>query len=132
MNNVHYLLDTNIFIYHTKGEPEILSFLELLSFNGEMNISIITKIEFLGWDKHTPDGLEKCNSLIRNTRIFPVNEDVADRAIEIRQGKKIKLPDAVIAATALLNNLTLATRNVDDFKDVEGLLIHNPFQKNLL
>ena len=132
MNNVHYLLDTNIFIYHTKGEPEILSFLELLSFNGEMNISIITKIEFLGWNKHTPDGLEKCNCLIRNTRIFPVNEDVADRAIEIRQGKKIKLPDAVIAATALLNNLTLATRNVDDFKDVEGLLIHNPFKKNLL
>ncbi len=132
MNNVHYLLDTNIFIYHTKGEPEMLSFLELLSFNGEMNISIITKIEFLGWNKHTPDGLEKCNRLIRNTRIFPVNEDVADRAIEIRQGKKIKLPDAVIAATALINNLTLATRNVDDFKDVEGLLIHNPFQKNLL
>ena len=65
-------------------------------------------------------------------RIAAVNEDVADRAIEIRQGKKIKLPDAVIAATALLNNLTLATRNVDDFKDVEGLLIHNPFKKNLL
>jgi predicted nucleic acid-binding protein len=93
-----------------------------------MNISIITKIEFLGWNKHTPDGLEKCNRLIKNTRIFPVNEDVADRAIEIRQEKKIKLPDAVIAATALLNDLTLATRNVDDFKEVEGLLIHNPFQ----
>ena len=53
------------------------------------------QIEFLGWNKHTPDGLEKCNRLIKNTRIFPVNEDVADRAIEIRQEKKIKLPDGV-------------------------------------
>ena len=132
MNNGYYLLDTNILIYHTKGEPEIRSFLERLSLNGKMNISIITKIEFLGWNKHTPDGLEKCNYLIKNARIFPVNEDVADRAIEIRQEKKIKLPDAVIAATALLNNLTLATRNVSDFKDVEGLLVHNPFQKNSL
>jgi predicted nucleic acid-binding protein len=129
MYNEYYLLDTNILIYHTKGESEIRSFLKNISLNGELNISIITKIEFLGWNKHTPDGLKKCKRLIQNTRVFSVNEGVADKAIEIRQGKKIKLPDAVIAATALLNNLTLVTRNVDDFKDVEDLLIHNPFKK---
>ena len=129
MYNEYYLLDTNILIYHTKGESEIRSFLKNISLNGELNISIITKIEFLGWNKHTPDGLKKCKRLIQNTRVFSVNEGVADKAIEIRQGKKIKLPDAVIAATALLNNLTLVTRNVDDFKDVENLFIHNPFEK---
>ena len=41
MNNGYYLLDTNILIYHTKGEPEIRNFLEKLSLNGKMNISII-------------------------------------------------------------------------------------------
>jgi predicted nucleic acid-binding protein len=39
----------------------------------------------------------------------------------------IKLADAVIASTALLNNLIPATRNVDDFKGVKQLQIINPF-----
>ena len=68
MYNEYYLLDTNILIYHTKGESEIRSFLKNISLNGELNISIITKIEFLGWNKHTPDGLKKCKRLIQNTR----------------------------------------------------------------
>ncbi len=49
------------------------------------------------------------------------------RAFELKRRKKIKLADAVIAATALLNNLKLATRNVDDFKGIEGLEVLNPF-----
>ncbi len=122
MENEHYLLDTNILIYHTQGESVIRGFLEEICSKNGFNISIITKIEFLGWDKHTSDGLEKCKRLILNTTVFPVNNDVANKAIKIRQGKNIKLPDAVIAATALLNNLTLATRNVADFQAVEDLL----------
>lgn len=129
MDNEHYLLDTNILIYHTRGESIIGNFLKDLSLKGEFNISIITKIEFLGWNRHTPEGFQKCRRLIRNTKIFPLNEEVADRAIEIRRGKKIKLPDAVIAATALLNDLTLTTRNVADFNAVEDLRIYNPFEK---
>jgi len=87
----------------------------------------LTKIEFLGWDKHTLDGLIKCQKLIEPANIYPVDEGIADKAIELRKKKNIKLADAVIAATAILNNLTLATRNIDDFKDIEGLKVMNPF-----
>ncbi len=127
MNKSQYLIDTNILIYHTKGEPKCLRFFEKLILQGMINISIITKIEFLGWGKHTAKGIARCKRLIENMNIFPVDEDVANRTIEIRQEIKIKLPDAVIAATALLNNLTLSTRNVNDFNAVERLSIYNPF-----
>lgn len=49
--------------------------------------------------------------------------------IDIRRKRKIKLPNAVIAATALRSNLILVTRNEADFKDVEMLEIYNPFRR---
>ena len=52
---------------------------------------------------------------------------MADAAILLRQSRRIKLGDALIAATALLYELLLMTRNVDDFKRVSGLRIINPF-----
>jgi len=50
--------------------------------------------------------------------------------IDIKRTYKIKLSDAVIAATALSNNLILVTRNTDDFKGVIDLEIYNPFKMN--
>ena len=58
------LVDTNILIYHTKGSQIATSFLAGLLVQQALHISILTKIEFLGWDKHTPEGLEKCERLL--------------------------------------------------------------------
>ncbi|NMX21216.1 hypothetical protein C5S30_02015 [ANME-1 cluster archaeon GoMg4] len=60
--------------------------------------------------------------------VIPLTNEIADLTIDIRRRCKIKLPDAVIAATALHEDLILVTRNEDDFKDVEGLKIYNPFK----
>jgi len=49
-------------------------------------------------------------------------------SINLRREGKIKLPDSVIAATALHKGLDIVTRNEDDFKDVEGLKVYNPFR----
>jgi len=127
MPATEYLIDTNLLIYHTKGSQISIEFFSDLVSQRSFNISILTKIEFLGWDKHTPDGFTKCQRLIDPANIYPVDERIAGKAIELRKNKNIKLADAVIAATAVLNNLTLATRNVDDFKDIEGLKVLNPF-----
>lgn len=91
-----------------------------------MNISIITKIEFLGWNKHTPDGFQKCKELIESASVYPLDEDVAQKVIELKRTARIKLADAVIAATAILNNLTLATINISDFKMIEDIEVVNP------
>lgn len=125
-----FLTDTNLLIYHTAGFTQSIKFLEGVIQEDSFNISIITKIEFLGWDKHTEEGIEKCWQLIALARIIPLDNSIADKAIEIKRKTNIKLADAVIAATALMNNLRLATRNKEDFKDVEGLEVYNPFSEN--
>ena len=126
MSATEYLVDTNILIYHTQGLPTTVGFISDLVSQHALNISILTKIEFLGWDKHTPDGYEKCRLLIEFANTYPVDENIADKAIELRRVTNMKLADAVIAATAMLKNLKLATRNMDDFKTIAGLDIIDP------
>lgn len=124
---INCLIDTNVLIYHTAGSTESVEFLNTVIKQKSFHISIITKIEFLGWDKHTPDGFEKCKKLIGQAVVFPLEHDIAEKAIDIKLAKKIKLADAVIAATAILHNMKLVTRNIDDFKTVEGIEVINPF-----
>ncbi len=56
-----------------------------------------------------------------------MNDAVAEAAILLRRARRMKLGDALIAATALLYDLPLVTRNVDDFKHIAGLRLINPF-----
>ena len=128
MSLTEYLVDTNIIIYHTKGSKGSIDFISSVIAQKSFNISILTKIEFLGWEKHTPDGFEKCKRLVEPANIYPVDEDIANKAIELKRGMNIKLADAVIAATAIIHNLKLATRNVDDFKTIEELEVINPLE----
>jgi len=128
MSTTEYLIDTNILIYHTKGSQAVSSFIGDVVAQRAFNISILTKIEFLGWEKHTPEGFQKCEQLVKLANIYPVDEDIAEQAIGLRRRVKIKLADAVIAATALVNNLKLATRNMEDYKAVRELEIFNPFK----
>ena len=128
MSTTDYPVDTNILIYHTKGSQKTKDFISRLIADDAFFVSILTKIEFLGWDKHTADGFEKCERLLETATVFPVDEDIAMKAIELRRSMSIKLADAVIAATALMNNLRLATRNVEDFKKIKGLEVVNPLE----
>lgn len=120
------LVDTNILIYHTQGSPRTIDFIAELISRRSFTISILTEIEFLGWDKHTPEGFEKCKKLINAAHIYPLDDAVASRAIELKRKVRIKLADAVIAATAVEHGLRLATRNIDDFRAVEGIEVFDP------
>ncbi len=125
-----FLIDTNILIYYLADaipEEELPKVEEILKKS--FNVSIITKIEFLGWKGHTQEGFEKSKEFINFAHVIPLTGEIADIAIELRRKVKVKLPDAVIAATALRHNLTLVTRNVRDFEKIEGLGIYNPFEK---
>ncbi len=125
-----FLIDTNVLIYYLADaipKEELPKVEEIL--RKSFNVSIITKIEFLGWKGHTPEGFEKSKEFISFAHVIPLTNEIADVAIELRRKVSIKLPDAVIAATALLHGLTLVTRNVKDFEKVRGLRIYNPFEK---
>jgi hypothetical protein len=126
--DMKYLLDTNILIYYGADkipDVEIAKIEEILE--EDFNVSIITKIEFLGWQFADEEAFHQANSFIDIAHVLPLDEEVADGAIALRRMSNIKLPDAVIASTCLVHGLVLVTRNEKDFTSVEELSIYNPF-----
>lgn len=63
---------------------------------------------------------------MKDTEIIQLTAAIVTQTIEIRKEYKIKLPDAIIAATALVNDLTLISRNKSDFKNIDGLAVIDP------
>lgn len=124
-----YLIDTNILIYYMADDlpKKEISHIEDIIKNW-FNISIITKIEFLGWDKHTKEGYRSALKFLSFSNVIPLENHVANLAIKIRRESHVRLPDAVIAASSLHHELILVTRNQKDFKGISGLEIYNPFQ----
>ena len=120
-----YLLDTNAVIYYFKGMQKAVAVFKLLEdANEDINLSVITKIELLSFDNE--DELKNIDRLLANSRIFSLDDEIVDKTIEVRKKYKLKLPDAIIAATAMINNLTLVTHNKKDFKKIRGLKIIDP------
>lgn len=112
---MRYLFDTNIVIYYFNGLTADESLHELLT--ERFKISIITKIEFLGWSEFAanPELCNQAQAFMRHAAVYELTNDIAEQTIRLRQQFKTKTPDAIIAATALVNGLTVVTHNTDDF-----------------
>lgn len=89
-------------------------------------VSEVTRMELLGWPKATTAQLAPVATFVSNANLLPINELVILKVIEIRQAKRIKLGDAIIAASALVHNLDLITRNTSDFNNITGLRVIDP------
>lgn len=81
----------------------------------------------MGYHQITPHQIKNFTLCFDNLNILNIDDNVIEKAIEVRQSKALKLGDSIVAATALLNNLTLITRNEADFKNIPGLQVINPF-----
>ena len=119
-----YLIDSNPIIdFFNRSLPEGG---KNLLFNIAPAISIITYIEIFS-SKNIPDSeYIELKRFAEIAKIYDVNRDVAFKSIELRLNYKIKLPDAIIASTAIVNDLILITRNSSDFSKIKGLEIINP------
>jgi len=92
------------------------------------NVSVISKIELLGFPKLDTTSFETIKKFIKNAKIYHLNELIADKTINLRREYNIKLADAIIAATCLIYNFELITRNSDDFKEIKSLKLLNPYE----
>jgi len=127
MGTSNYLVDTNILIEYLGNtlSENATRFTEQI-FEESFTISIINKIELLGFSKLTVEDEHQIKSLLSFATILPLTESIAETTIDLRKKYKIKLPDALIASTAIVHNLTLLTRNSKDFNLIKELSINNP------
>jgi hypothetical protein len=90
-------------------------------------VFVITTLEVLGWRGHDQASRASAEKLLGCMDEIPLATSVVQQTISLRTRYSIKLPDAVIAATALTHGLILMTRNLADFERINGLNVVNPF-----
>jgi predicted nucleic acid-binding protein len=126
MEQPQFLMDTNAVIDFL-GNKLPISGMKFLSgvVDAIPNVSVVTKIELLGFNA-SEENYKILSNFINDATVLDLSNKVVEKTIEIRKKHKTKLPDAIIAATALVNDLALISRNISDFKNIEGLKILDP------
>jgi predicted nucleic acid-binding protein len=112
------LLDSNIVIYATNPEHSRLR--DWLR-GRSVFISVVTLIEVMGYHRLPEAERAILEEFFRAIPVLSLDTATADRAIALRQARRMSLGDAIIAATALIHALPLATHNLKDFADTPGL-----------
>lgn len=127
-----YLLDSNVIIYLINGTLNPKNSQVILEAAKQpAYVSVISKIEILGWNPPAQEEAGEYQGFMDDAVVLELSNAIVEKTIEIRKSVRIKLPDAIIAATALVHGYTLLTRNVPDFSNVPELTVVNPFSSQL-
>ena len=116
------ILDSNIIIYY--NVPKNSKLREYLKANKKnLVVSAISKLEVLGFNNLNSEEKKALEHLFQNLKILDINSSIIEKAIVLRQQKKMSIGDSIIAATALIYHHKLFTNNLDDFKHIPELEI---------
>lgn len=119
-----YLIDSNAVIDFCNGKlPEKG---KLLLMNCKPEISIITNIELFASINITETEIKILESFVSISIIHSLDLILVEKIVQLRKEYSIKIPDAIIAATAIVYSLILITRNTKDFVNIKDLEIINP------
>jgi len=123
-----YLIDTNVISdYFSASLPTSgLHFMDSV-IDVVPNLSVITQIELLCW-KTISLTEQRVKDFIDDSAILDITPKVIMHCVNIRRNKKVKTPDAIIAATALAYDFTLISNNEKDFSKIKGLKFINPYK----
>ena len=112
------LVDSDVLVDHLRGHRR------LTMGSDELHVSAITRAELFS-GRATEE--RRVRRLLGAMIDIPVDASIAERAGRLRRGAPPRrLPDALIAATALEHGLTLMTRNARDFEGIRGLRLRPP------
>ncbi|HRI61733.1 MAG TPA: type II toxin-antitoxin system VapC family toxin [Saprospiraceae bacterium] len=121
-----YLIDSNAVIDYLSGKlpPTGMTFMDGV-VNAVPKVSVITKIEVLGYNA-PPAAYQLLTDFMNDSDILELADLIVNQTIELRKQYKIKLPDAIIAATALVHGFEVVSRNTGDFNNITGLTVIDP------
>lgn len=127
---IKYLWDTNICIYYLQQlfPTNTEKFIDQVILDYMPVISVISEIELLSWNTKNKDDLKILQGFVDDIHVIELDKTIKRETANIRKTYKVKLPDAIIAATAISNQLILITRNDKDFSKINGLKLFNPFK----
>lgn len=122
---MRWLLDTNVWIDSHAGRADACRVLVKARATANLWIgySAMTTLEVLGYAGLTAADELTIRNMLDEFEEIAIESDVIAEAIRIRKNHRLKSPDAIVAATALLQNAELVTRNTTDFKRVPGLTV---------
>jgi len=115
-----YTLDTNAIIYYLQDDPRAVPILQGILDDPAIPvyISAVTEAELFSFPSLTDDEAQRIENILRTVFVIPLDSQIARAAANIRRTYRVKLPDSVVAATALFTGSTLLTRNAQDFKKI--------------
>ena len=125
---MRWLVDSNVVIDALAGLPHAVNVFKEARIRPGIQVvfSAITRIEVLGFPNLTEQEETAARLLLGQFDEIAVTSAVVERTIEIRKSTRIKIPDAIIAASALSSQATVVTRNIGDFQGVRGLEALHP------
>ncbi|MCC6568075.1 MAG: type II toxin-antitoxin system VapC family toxin [Anaerolineales bacterium] len=120
------LADSNLIIYAASGKyPDLVEWF----IANKPVVSAVTLLEVLGYHKLKTNEKATLESLFAETSVIYPFAEVFQKAIELRQQRKVSIGDALIASTALVHHFALATHNTSDFDWIDGLDLTDPLSK---
>lgn len=121
-----YLIDSNIISGYFSNllKQEALNFVAGV-IDLVPNISVITQIESLSWVNADKNKELILQDFVKDSVIIPLTQEIVFKCISIRRSRKIKTPDAIIAATAIIHKLILIT-NDSHFLNIKDLTVILP------
>ncbi|GAA4348280.1 type II toxin-antitoxin system VapC family toxin [Hymenobacter saemangeumensis] len=122
-----FLVDTNTIIELVTQllPPAGGAWVDGLVLREEHAISVINWIELLV-NPRSAQEKQVLELFVATSPVLPLDADVVRQTILLRQQYHTKLPDAIVAATALVHGLVLVSRNTSDFSRIAGLVVVNP------
>ena len=125
-----YIFDTNILIYYVEQQPGVEQyFTESFVSEHEIITSPIIRIEILSYAEITKEEEFRIEEILSTFGTTEINKELEDIAIHFRKEYKLKLGDAIIAATAFQHSATLVTNNTKDFRHIPEITIETPTRK---
>jgi predicted nucleic acid-binding protein len=119
MSGSEFVFDTNIFLYLQSGQVELVNI-----FNeSSVFVSVITELELMGYKDLNPIAEAELKSSLKSCFIVDIEAPIKEIAIDLRKRYNLKLPDAIIAGTAIHLQIPLITAD-RGFEKIEELILY--------